>query len=572
MSEIPGTTAGSPAVTIESLFLRSASTAPRLRLGLLVPRGKLPAPAAQIVENLRDCDFVEIVASITVELRARVQAPVGPVLYRLYRWWDRLAHTAAALSLAPCDCAVMLSTVAPHIVESDPTGSRLVLSAAQHAALKSCRLDVILVLGSVPDPAELANAAKFGVWSNKIGDPLLGDQEPRHFWHTMRRSAPLSISLEALIADRPASITLSSGALPLVSGISTLSNLLGPARMAEGLMLSKLWQLHSSGWNYVLSHCSEATAHSPSSRPMPTNWQMLTWILPKVVRQMRHRIKLRHTTELWRVGIRLGSPLAGLQAARALADLSWLEAPTGHYYADPFAISHLGRFYLLVEDFDIAANKGWIVCLQLDQNGTPGPAQIALERPYHLSYPQVFAHDGEKFMIPESGYNNTVEIYRAISFPTRWELARVLFRGPAFDTTVLHHAGLFWFFVTLIDSRYPQRIELVLFYANSLFGDWTLHPASPISRDIRVARCAGAPFLDRGTWIRPAQDGSETYGGALRFQRIVQIDPQQYLEEPAGSVSAHMIPGATGVHTYNRDGNLEVIDAKSRVDLRSHVG
>jgi hypothetical protein len=78
--------------------------------------------------------------------------------------------------------------------------------------------------------------------------------------------------------------------------------------------------------------------------------------------------------------------------------------------------------------------------------------------------------------------------------------------------------------------------------------------------------------MDRGTWIRPAQDGSETYGGALRFQRIVQIDPQQYLEEPAGSVTAQMIPGATGVHTYNRNGELEVIDCKSRVDLRVHPG
>jgi len=252
--------------------------------------------------------------------------------------------------------------------------------------------------------------------------------------------------------------------------------------------------------------------------------------------------------------------------------MSWLEAPSGHYYADPFVISHQGRRCLFVEDFDIAADKGSIICLELDENGIPGPAKISLERPYHLSYPQVFVRDGEAFMIPESGYNNTVELYHAVCFPSQWELIRVLFRGPAFDTTVLHHDGLYWFFVTLIDNRNPHRIELMLFHSDSLCGDWTLHPASPISRDIRVARCAGALFLDGGTWIRPAQDGSETYGGAVRFQRIVHIDQREYREEAAGAVTARMIPGATGVHTYNRNGELEVIDCKSRVDLRVHPG
>ena len=567
MIDIPDTPDSSE-VSLESFFLRSVSTAPRLRLGLLVSGGKFPALSDHIIENLRASDFLEVVALITIAPRARPKASRRPVLYRLYRWWDQLTHTAAAGSLSSGDCAGMLSTAASIIVEEDAAGSSLVLAAAQRGALESCRLDVILVLGCVPHSAELADVARFGVWSSKFGDPLLGDPEPRHLWNMMRRSAPLSISLQAHLPDQPVPLTLSSGALSMASGISAVSNLTSPARMAEGLIQSTLWQLHSSGWDHVLSYCSKAAANDSCSRTVPTNSELLAWIVPKVFRQLRHRARLRHSTELWRVGIRLGSRLEGLQAACATTDMSWLEAPTGHYYADPFAISQRGGWCLFVEDFDIATNKGRIVCLQLEENGTPGPAQLALERPYHLSYPQVFGRDGEKFMIPESGYNNTVELYRAVCFPTQWELARILFRGPAFDATVLHHAGLYWFFVTLIDSRSPQRIELMLFHADSLYGEWTLHPASPISRDIRVARCAGAPFLDGGTWIRPAQDGSETYGGALRFQRIVHIDPRQYREEPAGAVTAHLIRGATGVHTYNRAGDLEVIDAKSRVGSR----
>lgn len=569
MTQIPAAAPDSSDVTIESLFLRSASTAPRLRIGLLFSPGKLRAPASQIIQKLRDADFVELIATIIVEAAVPAAVPTEPVLYRAYRRWNELTHATAARSLAPSDCAAMLDTAVRCCLKSDPNGGRLVLSPAQHAELTACRLDVILALGRVPLPSELANMARFGVWINRIGDPAFGDREPRQFWNTLRRTAPLSVSLQAHTAERREPITLASATSQRESGVSTISNLIGPVLMAGGLIQSTLWQLHSMGWDYVLAHSPDAGSQATASDSLPTNWQMLRWFPPRVVAQLRHRFRLRNTSELWRVGVRRGSPLEGLAAACTMTDLSWLAAPAGHYYSDPFAVVHLGRCYLFVEDFDIAANKGRIACLELDHGTAAGPAQIVLERPYHLSYPQVLVHGGEIFMIPESGYNHSVEIYRAVSFPARWELIRVLFRGPAFDTTLLQHAGLFWFLVTLSDGRNPQRIELVLFYSSDLLGEWTLHPASPISKDIRVSRCAGSPFLDAGSWIRPAQDGSVTYGGALRFQRIVQIDRLRYVEEAAGSVAGDMIPGATGVHTYNRVGDLEVVDAKWRVHLRA---
>jgi hypothetical protein len=555
----------------DTLFLKSQSATSPLRVGLLFPPGGLPPPATRVLEYLHACDFVEVVAAITGQSGSNAGSPVGPALYRLYRWLDQLTAPAITRALAPQDCTALLSEFTPYRVNSDPTDTYLLPSDIQRSALASCHLDVILALGSPPNPAELAQVAKFGVWMIRLGDPLLGDDQPRHFWNTIHQSAPLSISLDALIAGTPMSVTLASGTLSLATSISTVRNLIGSACMGAGLVLSTLWQLHSSGWDYVLARSPEPAVRDPSLRILPSNKQMLAWILVKSVRQIRHRIKLRHTGSIWRVAIRRGSQLEGLRAARAAAGLSWLEAPPGHYYADPFVISHDGRPYLFVEDFDLATDKGRISCIKIDQNGSPGPPKVALERPYHLSYPQILVHEGEVFMLPESGCNDTVEIYRAIEFPVRWELVRVLFNGPAFDTTVLHHDGLFWFFVTLIDTRYPQCALLVLFYSHSLLGDWTLHPASPISRDIRVARCAGSPFLDQGTWIRPAQDGSETYGGALRYQRILRVDTKVYREESAGTFTTQAIPGATGVHTYNRNGQLEVFDAKNRVILPNHI-
>jgi hypothetical protein len=549
-------------LSIESLFFRTGgATAPRLRIGLLIPSGPLPFLAAETIRHLNSCDFASIVALVAAKGRRRDSSATGPLLYRLYRQLDERAHPAATRAVA----ATAVDSIADDALSFvlDPE-----LTAEQMAALSACHLDVILAF-EPPQSDALVSCAKHGIWLGRFGDPLLGDPEPRHFWDTMRLSAPLEISLEALVSDGRSPIKLACAALPRVSNISTVSNLVGPARMAHGMLIGKLWQLHSYGWDFVQALGDEAPADHRPRATTPGNSRMLGLIVPKLVSQLRHRRRLRNTTELWRVGVRRASRLDALSTS-SFDDFRWLQAPAHHYYADPFSISHLGRHFLFVEDFDMAANKGVIVCLPLDRDGTPGRPQTVLERPYHLSYPQVFAHDGEIFMIPETGFNNTVEIYRAVSFPGEWELVRVLFRGPAFDTTVLQEDGRFWFFVTLIDPRNAQRIELLLFHADDLFGDWSMHPASPITRDIRLARCGGAPLMAEGSWIRPAQDGSETYGGALRFQRILRLDPRRYVEEPIGLLKADVIRGASGVHTYNRDEEFEFLDAKSRIMQRSN--
>lgn len=551
----------------ETLFLKSLSTSSPLRVGLLFPPGNLPPPTALVLEYLERCDFVEVVAAIRAAPLKSNSTP-QPAVYRLYRWLDQLTAPAIAQELIPQDCSAILEHFRSCSVDSDPIGDRLSPSESQSSAFSAQHFDLILQLGSPPDASALAPFARYGVWIMRLGDPLLGDDQPRHFWSTINQSVPLSISLQARIPTSSSLVTLATGTLSLSSSISTARNLMGPAHMGAGLVLSTLWQLHGSGWEFVLSRHHDAAVVQPQ-RDFPTTGQMLTSLLLKAALQVRHRIRQHNTGAIWRVGIRRGSQLEGIEAARQTAGLNWLQAPSGRYYADPFVMLHDGEAFLFVEEFDRAADKGRIACMRLNPDGSSEPPRVALERPYHLSYPQILVHDGQLFMIPESGYHETVEIYRAVDFPDRWELNRVLFNGAAFDTTVLHHGGLFWFFVSLLDTAYPQYTLLVLFYSDSLLGEWKLHPASPISTDIRAARCAGPLFVDQGQWIRPAQDSSESYGGALHYRRILRIDTRFYCEELAGSIDTQAIPGAIGVHTYSRAHPFEALDAKSRIRLSS---
>jgi hypothetical protein len=51
-----------------------------------------------------------------------------------------------------------------------------------------------------------------------------------------------------------------------------------------------------------------------------------------------------------------------------------------------------------------------------------GEPFAVLERSYHLSYPFIFRWGSDIFMIPETSDNRTVEVYRAVEFPGKWEL------------------------------------------------------------------------------------------------------------------------------------------------------
>ena len=552
--------------SIDGHFLTAANAAEPLRLGLLIPEGKLPAPSVRCIENLLACNYLQLTATIKSEPAATAVPVPAQSVYRLYRWADELASGATTRSLALRDCAALLDGLPCFIADCDTAGETLTPTQLQLDTLRSCRLDVILVLGMVPDPAALAACARCGVWTIRLGDPLLGDRRRQVFWNTFSGAGPLPIFLQAQLSDVPGPLTLAFATVSLANSISTVSNLEGPARVGAGLMLSTLWQLHSAGWRYVLERCAAPAEHATPPREFPANGAMLAWFARKAVTQIRHRIKLRNTREIWRVGIRREANGAGLAAALSSENLTWIDAPEGRYYADPFVVVHGEKSYLFVEDYDFATRKGRASCMQIDARQTPHAAKVVLDLPYHLSYPQVFLHDGEFFMIPETGLNNTVEIYRAVSFPDEWQLVRVLFRGPAFDTTLLQHDGRFWFFVTLIDRSLRQRAaQLMLFFSDTLLGEWQLHPSSPISRDLKFSRCAGAPFRDNGCWIRPTQDCSVIYGGAVHYRRIIEIDTQRYHEQPAGTLRSDGVPGVIGMHTYNRSADLTAMDAKSRV-------
>ena len=95
------------------------------------------------------------------------------------------------------------------------------------------------------------------------------------------------------------------------------------------------------------------------------------------------------------------------------------------YYADPFPLLIDGRLHVFFEDLDLATRHGVISASVLGPDGF-SPPRTVLARPYHLSYPQVFADGDGVYMLPESSGARRLELWRAERVPDRWALDTVL--------------------------------------------------------------------------------------------------------------------------------------------------
>ena len=153
-------------------------------------------------------------------------------------------------------------------------------------------------------------------------------------------------------------------------------------------------------------------------------------------------------------------------------------------YADPFLFSQNGRNWLFVEELDYETGRGIISCAEVTDGAAISRPRPVLTRPYHLSYPFVFRHGDEIYMMPETGENRTVELYRARSFPYDWELFRVLIEDAGiYDATLLHHRDMWWIFAAVSHEGGSSQDELGIFYSDQLLGPWRPHVLNPVKSD-----------------------------------------------------------------------------------------
>ncbi len=308
-------------------------------------------------------------------------------------------------------------------------------------------------------------------------------------------------------------------------------------------------------------------AEAPTS-PVALAGAYLSSALPRLA--LKTLRNLRYHEPHWRIGYRWLDG-AGVARTRSLAGPAWSVLPdTGdRFYADPFPVEWHGRHYLFVEEFVHALGKGVIAVAEAGPDGRFGTPRRVLEEPHHLSYPQVFAHGRDLWMIPESAAGGQLVLYRARDFPREWVRHAVLLSDcEVFDATLLRHRDRFWLFGSERDGAGNGSDTMVVFLAEGLEGPWRRHPMNPVRIDKSAARPGGAFVRDGNRILLPLQDGTAGYGGGLGLSEVLRLDPVWVELSPPMPIDGNGDWPYPLIHSLNRQGRLECIDGLAKVARR----
>ena len=303
--------------------------------------------------------------------------------------------------------------------------------------------------------------------------------------------------------------------------------------------------------------------------------------------------KVMGEKEVYTIAVRPRPTAEGTEPLPALGagPYTMLPGREGWWFADPLLCHRGGKRWLFAEAMDLSTGKGRLEVCGLHDDGSIDGWRVALEEDFHLSFPMVFDWNGEVWMIPETGHDHSLRLYRCRVFPTKWELVQrfatdeelcdaILVDRRAESLTILcsetkpdNQLYVRYRRYTLCHAV-QETAALPLAEADTLpaaapAGPFELLPDETYNLQHRdfdfVSRNAGPLFVLGEQVIHPTQvSTSVDYGVYLQFLArrgssevpLCAATPQNV--EITGLNAADVI----GVHTYCRDDVLEVIDVR----------
>lgn len=205
---------------------------------------------------------------------------------------------------------------------------------------------------------------------------------------------------------------------------------------------------------------------------------------------------------------------------------------SAHFVADPFLLAEGNAVHLFFEVFNRNRTPTAAIGHATSPDGgrTWAYDRIVLAEPVHLSFPYVFAHGGDHYMIPdkwmrERGEAAPIELYRARRFPTAWEPVATIAApdDPLHDCVVFRREGRWW-------ALAGDGTDLHVFVSADLERDgWRPHPDNPVVSDRpTAARPGGRPVVRPDHVLAYFQDCAGAYGRKLRAYRITTLTEDRY--------------------------------------------
>jgi hypothetical protein len=217
--------------------------------------------------------------------------------------------------------------------------------------------------------------------------------------------------------------------------------------------------------------------------------------------------------------------------------------------ADPFMFVDKNILYLFYEEQNIL-NNGIIKMIKTNDLKKWSKPKTVLEEKFHLSFPFVFKDNSQVYMMPESGNDNSIKLYKPNYNFTSWTYYKTLLSGNKFvDSSIIFKDNLYFLFTSIMEN---DKYKFLIYSSDSLVGKWKRNSSTPIVNNIINSRCGGSVFKYKNEYFRPTQLTNSKYGEGLIINKVLCLNKTNYIED----YYLKLIPNASnfyklGGHHFN---------------------
>ncbi len=418
-------------------------------------------------------------------------------------------------------------------------------------------LDLLVNFSESPIKGELLGIPFHGVISFQYGDMANHKKGPPGFWEVFKREKSTSFYIQSNHDNLgEENKILLKGSIPTNFFFSL--NMIKLYKKSNIFMYKILEDILE---NKISKNVIRSQVRNQSSI-IPSVFEQIKYILKTsayLFKKFIRKIKKERVT--WNVGYEFSKNWEDAWSR----SFKIINNPKNSYLADPFLFNHKGKNYCFVEQFNFSSNKGHISVLEISVEGNKFLG-TAIDENFHLSYPNIFQHNDEIYMCPESSAAKDIRLYKCKDFPLEWELEKILISDiQAVDSNIFRLDNKWWM-LTNVDSSETGELcsELHLFFSHDLkSNNWKPHPMNPVIFDSKCARNGGMIFENEKLYRVFQVQGWDNYGESFGISKILKINEHEYLEEQVFEFPFKLLKKAKGTHTLNSKNGIIVSDCYS---------
>ena len=456
------------------------------------------------------------------------------------------------------DISDFLSDIPEIDLHPERKGFLDIFSIVDANKVKAYNLDVILRFEFNIIRGEILHAAKYGMWSFHHGDNAINRGGPSGFWEVTLKQPVAGVTLQQLTPELDGGLVIDKAYYSKHWSFVKTNIML--TENSVNLLLKNLRLLKEGIYNP-----EKSLVYSNPLYVAPKPLVAIKYIFhfySTFCSKVFERVVSKFGTRIccWTLFIGKGD---FMQAT--LFRIKPAKLPKHEFWADPFLYKRGHDTYVFFENYSYKTKLGKISCGKIENKTITNVVDV-LDLDYHLSFPYIFEHEGDLFIMPETSENKRLEIFKCIEFPHKWELHKIAFEGEFIVDAFFHtdkNKDLWLFMNKLSATDSEPDSELYIYKVDSPeLNTIESHKLNPVMIDARRARNGGSTFTSNGKTYRPSQSNTHgIYGRALNINEIETLTLTEYQEKTVVTVEPNFRKGLERIHHLHQIDGMYVFDA-----------